>query len=71
MNKIWTEEALKNFEGEIAELFNLGKIKAPVHLSNGNEKDLIEIFKEIEIRLCMSSFSSEICALEAKKPGDN
>jgi TPP-dependent pyruvate/acetoin dehydrogenase alpha subunit len=48
MNKIWTEEALKNFEGEIAELFNLGKIKAPVHLSDGNEKDLIEIFKEVK-----------------------
>ena len=48
MNKIWTEEALKNFEGEIAEFFNSGKIKAPVHLSDGNEKELIEIFKEVK-----------------------
>ena len=38
---------LISFETEIATLFNAGKIKAPVHLSNGNEKEVIEIFSRI------------------------
>jgi TPP-dependent pyruvate/acetoin dehydrogenase alpha subunit len=43
-----TEQELIDFEKEIAELFEQGKIKAPVHLSGGNEKELIEIFKQIK-----------------------
>jgi pyruvate dehydrogenase E1 component alpha subunit len=39
---------LISFEEEIAELFNEGKIKAPVHLYNGNENQMIEIFKNIK-----------------------
>ncbi len=38
---------LINFEEEIASLFNQGKIKAPVHLYQGNEDKIIEIFKKI------------------------
>ena len=30
---------------EIAELFNSGKIKAPVHLYHGNEDQIINVFK--------------------------
>ncbi len=44
----WTVEKLRNFEASIADLFNSGKIKAPVHLSDGNEEDLIEIFKDFK-----------------------
>lgn len=40
-------EQLIAFETEIAELFNVGKIKAPVHLSHGSEEPLIRIFKDI------------------------
>jgi TPP-dependent pyruvate/acetoin dehydrogenase alpha subunit len=47
MNKHYTKEDLIEFEEEIAEIFNAGKIKAPVHLSFGNEKQIIDIFKEI------------------------
>lgn len=43
-----TKEALIKFEKEIAELFTVGKIKAPVHLSDGNEDQLIEIFKSVK-----------------------
>ena len=43
MNK----KELINFEEEIASLFNQGKIKAPVHLYQGNEDKIIEIFKKI------------------------
>jgi TPP-dependent pyruvate/acetoin dehydrogenase alpha subunit len=43
----WTPERLFSFEKEIADLFNQGKIRAPVHLSGGNEKQLIEIFRDV------------------------
>jgi TPP-dependent pyruvate/acetoin dehydrogenase alpha subunit len=43
MNK----EDLIRFEEEIAEEFNAGRIRAPVHLYYGNEDAIIEVFKEI------------------------
>lgn len=47
MKKI-DKDYLLNFEEEIASLFNQGKIKAPVHLSNGGEDELIKIFSKIK-----------------------
>ena len=44
MNK----EKLIRFEEEIAELFNSGKIKAPVHLYHGNEEQIINVFRKIK-----------------------
>ena len=41
-------EDLINFETEIADLFNAGKIRAPVHLYSGNEDEMIEIFREVK-----------------------
>ena len=38
---------LKLFEDNIASLWNSAMIPYPVHLSGGNEKQLIEIFKEV------------------------
>lgn len=35
------------FEADVAASFNAGKIRAPVHLSGGNEDELIEIFKQV------------------------
>ena len=43
-----TAEELIEFEDDIAECFNDGEIKAPVHLYNGNEKDLIKVFKDVK-----------------------
>ena len=40
--------SLIQFEEEIKDLFLEGKIHAPVHLSQGNEDDLIQIFSEIK-----------------------
>jgi pyruvate dehydrogenase E1 component alpha subunit len=40
-------EELIEFENDIAECFNSGKIKAPVHLYNGNEHKMIEIFQKV------------------------
>lgn len=43
------KENLIDFEKEIADLFNEGKIRSPVHLYSGNEDLMIEIFKKIDI----------------------
>ena len=42
------KEELIKFENEIAELFNSGKIRAPVHLYHGNEEKIINVFKNIK-----------------------
>jgi pyruvate dehydrogenase E1 component alpha subunit len=36
------------FEKEIERIYSAGKIRAPIHLSGGNEESLIEIFKDIK-----------------------
>jgi TPP-dependent pyruvate/acetoin dehydrogenase alpha subunit len=43
-----TSQELIDFEREVADLFEQGKIRAPIHLSKGNECDLIRIFKQIK-----------------------
>lgn len=43
----WTTEKLINFENNIVQHWESGKIRGPIHLSNGNEEQLIEIFKRI------------------------
>jgi len=48
MSKIWSVLELQAFEHNVADIFNRGEIRAPVHLSDGNELALIEIFKEIK-----------------------
>jgi pyruvate dehydrogenase E1 component alpha subunit len=44
----WTVEKLIRFEQEIVDIWEGGKIRGPVHLSNGNEEQLIEIFKRVK-----------------------
>ena len=39
---------LIKFELKIKKIYEEGKIKAPIHLSGGNEKQLIKIFKKIK-----------------------
>ena len=46
-NITWTTEALRVFEQEIASVFETGAIHGPVHLSNGNEEQLIDIFQYV------------------------
>lgn len=43
-----TKQELINFEEEIREAYESGKIRAPVHLCRGNEEPLIKIFKNIK-----------------------
>lgn len=42
-----TPEDLIAFESEVAEEFNNGRIRAPIHLYHGNEMQMIDVFKTI------------------------
>jgi TPP-dependent pyruvate/acetoin dehydrogenase alpha subunit len=46
MNK----QELMQFEEEIAEIFNSAKIRSPVHLSSGNEDQILKVFSRIDIK---------------------
>lgn len=46
---MYTKEELIAFEDEIAECFNQAQIKAPVHLYDGNEQQIIDVFKKHNI----------------------
>jgi len=45
---MYTAEQLKNFEIKVCDLFQQKKILAPVHLYDGNEDQMINIFKNIK-----------------------
>ena len=44
---LYTKEQLIKFEDSIVSLWESAKVRGPIHLSNGNEDQLIEIFKRI------------------------
>jgi pyruvate dehydrogenase E1 component alpha subunit len=43
---LMNKQQLIDFEIEIAKIYQEGKISGPIHLSSGNEDNLIEIFKD-------------------------
>ena len=43
----YTKEELIQFEDDIISHWEAGEITGPIHLSNGNEEQLIEVFKKI------------------------
>ena len=45
---MYTPEQLKNFEIKVCDLFQEKKILAPVHLYDGNEDQMINIFKNVK-----------------------
>ncbi len=45
-----TKNQLIKFEKEIASIYEKGLIKAPIHLTSGNEDKLIKIFKKLKIK---------------------
>tara|TARA_Y100000294_G_C8557065_1_gene337588 strand:- start:1439 stop:2050 length:612 start_codon:yes stop_codon:yes gene_type:complete len=47
---VYTKEELIEFENEVAHYFNSAMIKAPVHLYDDNEEQIIEIFKKHNIQ---------------------
>jgi len=61
-----TPQELKEFELEIFDLFAQAKIASPVHLRGGNEKQLIEIYKNIKPEdYCFCTWASHLeCLLK-------
>jgi TPP-dependent pyruvate/acetoin dehydrogenase alpha subunit len=45
--KKYTEQELVDFETKVAEIFNSGVIKSPVHLYDGNESQIINVFDNV------------------------
>jgi pyruvate dehydrogenase E1 component alpha subunit len=45
--KSYSKQDLIDFETDIANCFNEGMIKAPVHLYSGNEDEMIDVFKKV------------------------
>lgn len=45
----WSEQDLIDFEDDIISHWENGEIRGPIHLSNGNEKELIKIFNKVGI----------------------
>ena len=45
----WTSQDLIDFEDDIISHWENGEIRGPIHLSNGNEEQLIKIFSKIGV----------------------
>ena len=45
---LWDTHGLIGFEKTIADHWESGRIRGPIHLSGGNENELIEIFKRVK-----------------------
>jgi TPP-dependent pyruvate/acetoin dehydrogenase alpha subunit len=60
------------FESSIADEFNAGKIRAPVHLSDGNEEPLIDYFRQVKEAdwICCSWRSHYQCLLKGVPPDE-
>ena len=65
-----TAASLIEFETGIAEDFNAGKIRAPVHLYSGNELQMLQVFEGIEAEdwVCCSWRSHYQCLLKGVPP---
>ena len=48
MQKKITKKTLIDFENDIKQIYEKGKIRGPIHLSGNNEGKLIKIFKKID-----------------------
>ena len=66
---------LIKFENDIANTFNKGKIKAPIHLYSNNEDFLINFFKKIKkkglgflyMEISLSMFAQRCATCKIKK----
>ena len=67
-----TRDELIAFEADIAAEFNAGRIRAPIHLSGGNEDQLLQIFRRIRSQdWVFSSWRSHYhCLLKGVPPAE-
>ena len=66
-----TPDSLRAFEEEVKAIYLTGRIRAPVHLSRGNELQLLEIFQGVKPEdWCFSTYRSHYHALLKGIPRD-
>ena len=67
-----TKEELIAFESDIANEFNNGNIRAPVHLAEGNEDPIMEIFKSVDKNdwTCGAWRNHLMCLLKGVPPAE-
>ena len=67
-----TKQYLIDFEKDIAECYERGEIKGPIHLRDGNEDFLVEYFKEnfTEGDYCYATWANHLEALLAGVPAE-
>lgn len=67
-----TEKDLVDFETDIANDFNVAKVRAPVHLYSGNEREMLEVFRDIRAEdwLFCSWRSHYQCLLKGVPPNE-
>ena len=66
-----TVDELKQFEKDIGDSFNRAEIKAPIHLYDGNEEQILEVFKFIDIKndwICATWRNHYQCLLKGVPP---
>lgn len=66
-----TKEELQAFEVDIGETFNRAEIRAPIHLYDGNEEAIMEVFKCIDIKkdwVCATWRNHYQCLLKGVPP---
>lgn len=70
MQNMPTKDELVAFEQDIATCYNDAMIRAPIHLYDDNEEQLIEIFKEVQENdwVCCSWRSHYQCLLKGVPP---
>lgn len=64
-------QELKDFEQDIANSFNNKEIRAPIHLYDGNEEQILEVFKLIDIEndwVCCTWRNHYQCLLKGVPP---
>jgi TPP-dependent pyruvate/acetoin dehydrogenase alpha subunit len=66
----WTKEGLQAFEEEIKQAFLNKEIRGPIHLSGGNEEQVIEIFKDVQVNdyICTTYRNHYHCLLKGMPP---
>lgn len=67
-----TAAELRAFEEDIADEFNAGHIRAPVHLYSGNEETMLKIFEHVKSQdwVCCSWRSHFQCLLKGVPPAE-
>lgn len=67
-----TAQELIDFEKDIADCFNRGEIRSPVHLYSGNEENLIQVFEAVrpDDWVCCSWRSHYQCLLKGVPPAE-